>query len=197
VAAQDQERRRIERNIHDGAQQQLVALAVKLRLADGAVDRDPVRAKELLAQLGADVNDALETLRDLARGIYPPLLVDEGLAAALRAQARKSPFPVRLEADGIGRYPQDVEGSVYFCVLEALQNVAKYAGATHVDLELHQDERRLAFSVRDDGVGFDPATAPRGSGLQGMADRIEAVGGALEIVTGPGRGTSVSGTVPV
>jgi signal transduction histidine kinase len=197
VAAVDEGRRRLERNIHDGAQQQLVALAVKLRLADGVVDRDPPRARELLAQLQSDVTDALENLRDLARGIYPPLLADEGLAAAVRAQARKSPVPVEVAVDGIGRYPQDVEASVYFCVLEALQNVGKYANASHVDVDLRYEDGRLAFAVRDDGVGFDPATAPHGSGLQGMADRIEAVGGRFEIVTRPGRGTSVSGAIPV
>jgi signal transduction histidine kinase len=197
VAAVDEGRRRLERNIHDGAQQQLVALAVKLRLAEGAVARDPERARELLTQLGTDVTDALENLRDLARGIYPPLLSDKGLSAALMAQARKSPVPVHLDLDGIGRYRQDVEGSVYFCVLEALQNVAKYAQASRVDLELRQESNRLAFSVRDDGVGFDLATAPRGSGVQGMVDRVEALGGTLEIVTAPGRGTSVAGTIPV
>jgi signal transduction histidine kinase len=197
VAAVDQGRRRLERNIHDGAQQQLVALAVKLRLAEGAVARDREEAQELLRQLGADVTDALENLRDLARGIYPPLLADEGLGAALTAQARKSPVPVHLDLDGIGRYRQDVEGSVYFCVLEALQNVAKYAQASRVELELRQEPNRLAFSVRDDGVGFDLATAPRGSGVQGMVDRIEAVGGKLEIVTAPGRGTHVAGAIPV
>jgi signal transduction histidine kinase len=197
VAAVDEGRRRLERNIHDGAQQQLVALAVKLRLAEGTVARDPEQARELLTQLGADVTDALENLRDLARGIYPPLLSDEGLGAALTAQARKSPVPVHLELDGIGRYRQDVEGSVYFCVLEALQNVVKYAQASRVELELRAEPSLLAFSVRDDGVGFDLATAPRGSGVQGMVDRIEAVGGTLEIVSAPGRGTSVAGTIPV
>jgi signal transduction histidine kinase len=197
VAAVDAGRRRLERNIHDGAQQQLVALAVKLRLAEGALDRDPHTARELIGQLQREANDALETLRDLARGIYPPLLADEGLSAALRAQARKSPVPVHVAPDGIGRYSQEIEASVYFCVLEALQNVAKYARATRVDVALRHDRGRLAFEVRDDGVGFDPATAPRGTGLQGMADRIEAVGGELEISAAPGRGTTVSGAIPV
>jgi signal transduction histidine kinase len=196
VAAVDEGRRRLERNIHDGAQQQLVALAVKLRLADAVVERDPAKARELLDQLRAETNDALESLRDLARGIYPPLLADEGLHAALEAQARKSPVPVRVTRDGIGRYGQDIEASVYFCVLEALQNVTKYASATHVDVDLREASGRLAFEVRDDGAGFDPATA-RGSGLKGMADRIEAVGGTLEIVTAVGRGTTVTGSVPI
>jgi signal transduction histidine kinase len=197
VAAVDEGRRRLERNIHDGAQQQLVALAVKLRLTDGSVDRDPAKAHELLAQLQAEVVDALENLRDLARGIYPPLLADEGLTAAVQAQARKSPVPVHVAPDGIGRYRQDVEASVYFCVLEALQNVAKYASASRVDVELRHEGGLLAFEVRDDGVGFDPSTAPRGSGLQGMADRIDAVGGTFALRSAPGGGTTVAGTIPV
>ncbi len=197
VAAVDENRRRLERNIHDGAQQQLVALAVKLRLADAALDRDPAKTHALLAQLQAEANDALEDLRDLARGIYPPLLADEGLAMALQAQARRSPVPVHVAPDGIGRYAREVEASVYFCVLEALQNVAKYAEASNVEVGLRQEGSLLAFEVRDDGVGFDPLTAPRGSGLQGMADRIEAVGGAFELRSAPGRGTTVSATIPV
>jgi signal transduction histidine kinase len=197
VAAVDAGRRRLERNIHDGAQQQLVALAVKLRLADAAVERDPARARELLEQLRAEVVDALENLRDLARGIYPPLLADEGLTAAVQAQARKSPVPVHVAPDGVGRYSQDVEASVYFCVLEALQNVAKYANASRVDVELRHDAGRLAFEVRDDGVGFDPTTAARGTGLQGMADRIDAVGGTFALRSTPGAGTTISGTIPV
>jgi signal transduction histidine kinase len=197
VAAVDEGRRRLERNIHDGAQQQLVALAVKIRLTDGSVDRDPAKAHELLAQLQAEVIDALENLRDLARGIYPPLLADEGLTAAVQAQARKSPVPVDVAPDGIGRYPQDVEASVYFCVLEALQNVAKYAKASRVNVRLRHEAGLLAFEVRDDGVGFDPSTAPRGTGLQGMADRIDAVGGTFALRSAPGGGTTIAGTIPV
>lgn len=197
VAAVDEGRRRLERNIHDGAQQQLVALAVKLRLADAAVERDPARARELLAQLQVETTDALESLRDLARGIYPPLLADEGLGAAISAQARKSPIPVEVRTDGLGRYPQDVEAGVYFCVLEALQNVAKAAGASQAVVDLRGSGGWLAFMVRDDGVGFDPATAPRGTGLQGMADRMDAVGGTLEVHSAPGRGTEVRGSVPL
>jgi signal transduction histidine kinase len=197
VAAVDEGRRRLERNIHDGAQQQLVALAVKLRLTEGALERDPAKARELIAQLQTEANDALEALRNLARGIYPPLLADQGLTAALEAQARKSPVPVRVAPDGIGRYAQDVEASVYFCVLEALQNVAKYASASHVDVELRQDGGRLAFEVRDDGIGFDPSAAPRGTGLQGMADRIDAVGGTFALRSTPGHGTTVAGSIPV
>ncbi len=197
VAAVDEGRRQLERNIHDGAQQQLVALAVKLRLADVVLDKDPAKAHAFLGELREETNDALENLRDLARGIYPPLLADEGLAAALEAQARRSPVPVRVSRDGIARYPQDVEATVYFCVLEALQNVTKYANASGVDVDLRQRDGALTFEIRDDGVGFDPATAPRGTGLQGMADRVEALGGTLHVRSAPGAGTTVSGTVPL
>jgi len=197
VAAVDEGRRQLERNIHDGAQQQLVALAVKLRLADVVLDRDPARAHAFLGELREETNDALENLRDLARGIYPPLLADEGLAPALEAQARRSPVPVRVSRDGIGRYPQDVEATVYFCVLEALQNVTKYANASGVDIDIRQRDDALTFEIRDDGIGFDPATAPRGTGLQGMADRVEAVGGTFHVRSAPGSGTTVSGTLPI
>ena len=125
VAAQDQERRRLERNLHDGAQQQLVALAVKVKLAQVLAARDPQKSEALLSEVQTDAQDALENLRDLARGIYPPLLADQGLSAALQAQARKAAVPVTVDADSIGRYPQEAEAAVYFCCLEALQNVAK------------------------------------------------------------------------
>ncbi|HSJ51986.1 MAG TPA: histidine kinase [Actinomycetota bacterium] len=196
VAAQDLERRRIERNIHDGAQQQLVALSMKLRLAVSLVASDPSRAAAMLTELQDQATETLEDLRDLARGIYPPLLADRGLAAALAAQVRKAPVPAVLESDGIGRYPPDVEACVYFCVLEALQNVAKYANPTKVDVELRHEDGQLAFVVRDDGKGFDPSAAATGTGLQGMADRLDAIGGRFEITSAPGSGTSVSGRVP-
>jgi signal transduction histidine kinase len=197
VSAQDEERRKIERNLHDGAQQQLVALAVKLRLAEQMADRDLAKTKEMLAQLRGDAGEALETLRDLARGIYPPLLADKGLAAALESQARKSPVPVTIETDGTGRYPQDAEAAVYFCCLEALQNVAKYANASHATVRLYDGDGSLRFEVRDDGTGFDPAVTAYGTGLQGMADRLAALGGRVEVTSAPGAGTSVLGTVPV
>jgi signal transduction histidine kinase len=197
VTAQDAERRRLERNIHDGAQQQLVALSVKLRLVDQLVDRDAIKAHEMLTQLQAQTNEALEDLRDLARGIYPPLLADQGLPAAIEAQARKSAMAVKVDPNGIGRFPQEVEAAVYFCVLEALQNVAKYAKAEEVAIRLDREGERLVFEVRDDGVGFDPITAPRGTGLHGMADRVEAIGGEFEIRSSPGTGTTVTGRVPV
>ncbi|HYY07666.1 MAG TPA: histidine kinase, partial [Actinomycetota bacterium] len=145
VAAQDQERRRIERNIHDGAQQQLVALSVKLRLAEQLTERDLAKSREMLVQLQADTSEALENLRDLARGIYPPLLADRGLAAALEAQARKSPVPTTVELDGVGRYAPEIEATVYFCALEALQNVAKYAEASAATVRLSAEDGALRF----------------------------------------------------
>jgi signal transduction histidine kinase len=197
VAAQDEERRRLERNIHDGAQQQLVALAVKARLARQLTDRDPAKAVQMLDQIEADTQTTLEDLRDLARGIYPPLLADRGLVAALEAQSRKALVSVIVEADDVGRFPADVEATVYFCTLEALQNVAKYAAADRTVIRLAQANGSLSFEVVDDGRGFDPDAVASGSGLQGMADRLAAVGGSLEIRSVPGRGTTVAGRVPV
>ena len=197
VAAQDEERRRLERNIHDGAQQQLVALAVKARLARQLTERDPAKAAEILGQIEEETQSALEDLRDLARGIYPPLLADRGLVAALEAQSRKASVPVSVEADAVGRYPADVEATVYFCTLEALQNVAKYAGADRTVIRLSQSNGSLSFEVVDEGRGFDPDAVATGSGLQGMADRLAAVGGSLEIRSAPGSGTTVAGRVPV
>jgi signal transduction histidine kinase len=197
VKAQDEERRRIERNIHDGAQQQLVALSVKLGLAERLVPQDPAKAVAMLEQAKADTGEAIEDLRDLARGIYPPVLADRGLVAALEGQARKSAVGVVVESDGIGRYPQETEAAVYFSCLEALQNVAKYSEATAATVRLAQRNGTLNFTVSDDGRGFDPAAAERGSGLQGIADRLAALGGTFEVRSAPGEGTAVSGSLQV
>jgi signal transduction histidine kinase len=196
VSAQDEERRRIERNLHDGAQQRLVALKVKLGLTAKLLPKDPEQARASIGNLKADADDALETLRDLARGIYPPLLADKGLAAALESQARKALLPVSVEATGIGRYPQEVEAGVYFCVLEALQNVQKYARASRATVTLTQSNGALTVTVTDDGQGFDPAIARRGSGLLNMADRIDALGGALTVHSALGEGTSLEASLP-
>ena len=196
VRAQDEERQRIERNLHDGAQQQLVALNIQLGLLDDAAD-DPGEVREIAGQLRAGLHAALDDLRALARGIYPPLLADQGLAAAVQSQARRAPLPVLVEADGIGRYRRDAEATAYFCILEALQNVAKYARASQATVALAGQDGHLEFAVTDDGAGFDTAQATHGTGLQGMADRLAAVGGTLRIDSAPGRGTTISGALPV
>jgi signal transduction histidine kinase len=197
VTAQDERARKLERDLHDGAQQQLVAVSVKLGLVEKLTTRDPEKARAILAELKEDAADALDNLRDLARGIYPPLLADKGLEAALEAQARKSQLDVRVDADGCGRYPQEVEAAVYFCSLEALQNVSKYAKARTATITLVETNGDLSFRVRDDGVGFDPSAARMGAGLTNMRDRLEALGGALEIASMPGVGTTVAGRVPL
>jgi|SoiMethySBSTD1v2_1073268.scaffolds.fasta_scaffold54025_2 signal transduction histidine kinase len=197
VKAQDQERRRLERNIHDGAQQQLVALSVKTRLARDLTPRDPAKAAEMLTQIDGEIQTALEDLRDLARGIYPPLLADKGLEAALDAQARRSVVPISLRADGVGRYPPEVEAAVYFSCLEALQNVAKYADASAASVTIAQSNGDLTFEVEDDGRGFDTTSTAYGTGLQGIADRLSALHGELAIRSEPGAGTRVRGRIEV
>ncbi len=197
VSAQDAERRRLERNIHDGAQQQLVALAVKLKLADGLIERDAQKARELVGQLQGETHAALEDLRDLARGIYPPLLADKGLVSALEAQARKSGLPVEVRADAIVRYPQDVEAAVYFSCLEAMQNIAKYASASAASVTIAERDHALCFTVSDDGRGFDPAAATSGTGLQGIADRVGALDGQVTVTSSPGSGTTIEGRLPM
>jgi len=195
VAAQDEERRRLERNLHDGAQQDLVALAIKVRL--GAAAEDLAQAKEIFGELQADAAGALENLRDLARGIYPPLLADLGLAAALSAQASKSPLPVAVEADCIGRFPEQTEAAVYFCCLEALQNTVKYAHASGAQICLQVQNGTFRFTVSDDGAGYDVGHTPMGSGQRNMADRLAALGGRLEVRSAPSRGTTITGQLPL
>jgi signal transduction histidine kinase len=193
-SAADEERRRIERDLHDGAQQRLVALRIKLELA---ADRSGEADAEMLRALGGDVDDALEEVRSLARGIYPAALADRGLVEGLRAAALRSPLPVTVLAAGLGRYPRDVESAAYFCCLEALQNATKHAtGATAAVIDL-SDDGDLHLEVRDDGAGFDPAAVDGdGVGLTSMRDRMAAVGGDLSIHSRPGHGTRVSATIP-
>jgi signal transduction histidine kinase len=194
IEAQDEERRKIERNLHDGAQQQLVAMTVQLGLLERqAEDPDTVRASA--TRLKDALQDALDELRALARGIYPPLLADQGLAAALEAQSRKAAVPTTIESGGIGRYPREVESAVYFCALEALQNVAKYADATSAVVRLGERDGRLEFEIADDGRGFDPTATSYGTGIQGMVDRLDAIGGTLEVSSESGRGTMVLGRI--
>jgi PAS domain S-box-containing protein len=195
LASADLERRRIERDLHDGAQQRLVALRVRLGLAQELLQGDPARGDEVLGELGNEVEAALEEVRLLAKGVYPSVLADRGLVEALRTAARSSPLPVTLRARGIGRYAEEVETAVYFACVEALQNAAKHAQREAAVLVSLSAEGDLRFSVRDDGVGFLPEAAPAGAGLANMRDRIEAVGGTLAIESTLGEGTTVSGVV--
>ena len=197
LASGDRERRRIERDLHDGAQQRLVALRIKLELTEDVLRRDPESGLEKLHALGGEVDQTLDEIRSLARGVYPALLADQGLAEALRAAAMRAPVPARVHSNGIGRYPQEVESAVYFCCLEALQNASKHAdGAALVSISL-ADGDALSFEVRDDGAGFDADASPPGAGLTNMRDRLVAIGGELTIVSAPGRGAVVSGSVPL
>ena len=196
VTAQDEERRRLERNLHDGAQQHLVALKIKVGLAEAAAEPES-KARPILAQLKHDADEALDNLRELARGIYPPLLASDGLQAALASHIRRLAIPVNLRVDDVPRQPREVEGAVYFCCLEALQNVIKSAKASAVDLHIATENSILTFRVEDDGKGFDPQTVTRGSGLQNMRDRLEALDGSLEVRSAPGHGTTVVGKIPL
>jgi len=164
------------------------------------VEKSPKKATPMSEDrvLGpADGSNRAYGIDELARGIYPPLLAEKGLPAALEAQARKAAVHVSVETDGVGRYPPDVESALYFCCLETLQNVAKYAHATHAEVRLSASGGELAFEVVDDGEGFDPGSTRQGSGLEGMADRLDAIGGALEVRSQLGVGTTVTGRVPV
>jgi signal transduction histidine kinase len=199
VSAADAERRRIERDLHDGAQQHLVALAVGLRLVrDGAEEAGNTADVELLDELDRGVRESIAALRDLAHGIYPPLLRDAGLPDALRAAAARSPQPVQVVEDGpVGRHPEPVEAALYFCCLEALQNAAKHAPGSPVTVTLAHRGGTLAVAVADGGPGFDPHAVAPGAGRQNMADRLGAVGGSVRWDSTPGRGTTVTGSVPV
>ena len=197
VTAQDEERRRIERNIHDGAQQQLVALSVQLGLLERILAKDPEKAMTMAAALRQDAVEAVETLRELAHGIYPPLLASDGLAAALKQQVRRSPLPVDVDVRDIPRQPKEVEAAIYFCCLEALQNIAKHAAATSANIRLWANDGQLQFAIQDDGRGFDPSLTKDSSGLQNMRDRMQALGGTLDVRTRPGGGTIVAGNVPL
>jgi signal transduction histidine kinase len=198
VAATDQERRRLERDIHDGVQQHLVAIGAKVRAAQELVARDPMQAKEMLEEISEQTTETLSSLRDLARGIYPPLLSDRGIVQAVRAHLRKTASPTRLEASipEDMRFDPEVEAAVYFCVLEALQNAAKHAPDALAEVRLRLADDHLVFEVEDEGPGFDPAAKTEGTGLQNMADRVAAVGGTHDVRSRPGEGTTVRGRLP-
>jgi signal transduction histidine kinase len=199
VAAADAERRRIERDLHDGAQQHLVALAVSLRLARQVADSDPEQAKAMLDELGVSLQEAVQELRNLAHGIYPPVLMDRGLAAALEAAAGRAALPAEVRADDIGRLEQPIEAAIYFCCLEALQNAGKHAGeGAHATITLRREPEGLVFEVADTGPGFDMSSASiTGHGFVNMRDRIGAIGGTFRVESAPGDGTRISGTVPI
>lgn len=198
VAAGDQARRAIERNLHDGAQQHIVALAIKVGLIKKVSEKDSAKASELLDQLSGDINVALQELRDLAHGIYPPLLADMGLVEALQGSARKAALPVQIEAAGIGRYDPELEATVYFCCLEAIQNASKYAGAGATAVVTLTEERgALIIVVTDNGAGFEVRGKAMGMGLTNMNDRIGAVGGTLRVESAPGKGTKLTAVIPI
>jgi signal transduction histidine kinase len=197
LAAADDERRRIERDLHDGGQQRLVALRIRLELAVEMMEQSPAQARGMLHRLGGDVDAAIDDLRSVAADVYPSLLAARGLPDAIRTAALQSPVPVSVSVNGNDRYVQEVETAAYFCCLEALQNVAKHApqaGSTSVTLHRNGD---LRFEVRDDGPGFVTGGSNAGRGLTNMRDRIEAVGGEIEIHSAPGAGTEIVGTIPV
>jgi len=200
VWAQDAERRRLERDLHDGAQQYLVALGVNARLARELVRSEPDEAESLLEDVSAQATEALVSLRDLARGIFPAALADRGVIAALEAHVRGAVPVARIDADGLAvdqRFTPEVETAVYFCCLEALQNCAKHAPGATIRVALGSPEPDwLTFSVRDDGPGFDPAVIQGGSGHQHMADRLAALDGTLHVSSAPGQGTTVIGRLP-
>jgi signal transduction histidine kinase len=191
VTAADEERRRLERDLHDGAQQHFVALAVLIQLARTA-EHD--RYQPLLTEASGLLETAIAEIRRLAHGIYPPLLVSGGLAQALPAVAAHAPVPAQLNLQGLGRYPASIETALYFCCSEALQNAAKHGGpGTTVTITAHADHRMLTLTISDTGRGFDPATI--GTGLTNMTDRLSAIGGDLNFDTAPGRGTRVTAVI--
>jgi PAS domain S-box-containing protein len=195
VTAGDVERRRLERNLHDGAQQRLVTLALSLRLALAKLDADPAAARDRLAGAAEELTLALQELRELARGLHPAVLTDHGLRAAVEMLADRAPFPVEIEETPQERLPEPVEAAAYFLIAEALTNVAKYAHASAARVTVSASGASMVVEVSDDGVGgADPAT---GSGLRGLADRVEALGGSLEVSSPDGAGTSVRAEIPL
>jgi signal transduction histidine kinase len=199
VAASDAARRQIERNLHDGAQQHLVALAVNVRLARQLAQTDPEASGQILDQLGVGLQEAVQELRALAHGIYPPLLVDRGIAEALRSAAGRAALVTEVEAEGLVRYSPEAEAAVYFCCMEALQNAGKHAGdGATASVRVWQDEQNLSFEVRDTGAGFDAnGKLASGAGFVNMSDRVGAIGGTVTVASAPGQGTTVAGRIPV
>ncbi|MEO6122231.1 MAG: histidine kinase, partial [Ilumatobacteraceae bacterium] len=199
VSAGDAERRKLERNLHDGAQQHLVAMAVKLRIAEELIEDDPIEAVKVIEELRGNLKDAITDLRALAHGIFPPLLSSGGLREALPAAAGRTPLDATVDTAGIGRYSPEIESTVYYCCLEALQNAGKHAGGDAVvTISASDANGLLVFEISDDGVGFDPGPAGvRGHGFVNMIDRVGTVKGRLTVVSAPGQGTSIRGEIPL
>ncbi|MGH9002851.1 MAG: sensor histidine kinase, partial [Acidimicrobiia bacterium] len=197
VTEADEARRRLVRDLHDGAQQRLVHTIVTLKLAQRALRDDDGTAQSLVDEALDHAEQGQVELRELAHGIYPPLLVDAGLGPALRAAGDRSPLAVDVFAEGTGRYPGDVEAAVYFCCLEALQNAAKHAAGAQVTIRLFEEAGGLRFEVTDDGPGFDAGVAGRGQGFTNMADRLGAIGGSVQWTSQPGQGARVAGALPL
>jgi signal transduction histidine kinase len=199
VTAGDAERRKLERNLHDGAQQHLVAMAVKLRLAEELIEEDPVEATKVIDELRENLKDAIAELRALAHGIFPPLLSSGGLREALPAAAGRAALPTTVDTEGVGRYSAEIESTVYFCCLEAVQNAAKHAGPdAEIQVRVREQGRELVFEVIDDGVGFTPrGGGGAGHGFVNMTDRLGAVGGKFAVTSSPGNGTSIRGEIPL
>jgi signal transduction histidine kinase len=185
----------VERDLHDGAQQRLVALALELQMVRSRLVTDPAAAGELLDAAAHELTDATEELRELARGLHPPLLSDRGLIAALEALAQRAPLPVRVEAHSTGRAPDAVEAAAYFVASEALTNVARHAHAEQAVLRVARRDGRLCVEIEDDGAGGAELSA--GSGLRGLADRVGALDGSFEVDSNPGRGTTVRASLPL
>jgi signal transduction histidine kinase len=196
VTAQDEARRRLERDLHDGAQQNLVSLRMKLGLAASLARDKPGLLEPLLQEMQSELGNALDSLRNLARGVYPPLLEAEGLKAALRARARQVPISIDVQC-GPERYPRELEGAVYFCCSEALQNLSKHSRAARGSVRVWCEDGRLCFEVRDNGRGLDAARVKLGGGLQNIRDRLDALGGVADVSSAPGSGARVAGWVPL
>jgi signal transduction histidine kinase len=195
VTAGDLERRRLERNLHDGAQQRLVTLSLALRMAMAKLDSDPAAVREALVDAGDELALALAELRELARGLHPAVLSDKGLRAAIEMLAGRAPVPIEIAAVPAERLPEPVEAAVYYLIAEALTNVAKYAGASAARVRVVASQGVVVVEVSDDGVGGADTSA--GSGLRGLTDRVEALGGSLTIVSPPSAGTSLRAEIPV
>ena len=196
VVATDRERRRIERDLHDGAQSRLIAVNLGLARLRSALHTEPELALGIVEEIRAEVQHAHGELRDLARGVYPTVLTQHGLTAAIGAAADRSSVEVRLDLSEVGRHHGEIEAAIYFCILEALQNANRHAAASVLEVRLAVDEDELTFAVIDNGTGFDERSAT-GVGLDNMTDRLGAVGGTIRVSSHRSRGTTVSGTVPL